>query len=374
MARYNDDYKFVYALCRWEKMNVSIYKLGNYKIIESRSGELRWEAHFGLGALQEGICFKKGIILFIGPPENQRDGFLKLEFMDQLKRFPDWLKTKYYCDNVEVCKCDTGKKVAKEEMILWTFDRGINKKGELYSENSDQSLNNISADSMKENLTFRLERYQITKKTDGKIFWKTYAGPNTAQSGDCIVLEDILFIGSWQTDQSSLDKRQFIANLKQLPKWDQTRYYCPTLSLHDCKAGKNVNEEKIKLSSDKITTEKHDIYDRRETSTKLKISNDMKRKILPEKIMPVLDSLAKATESYWNYNHYFRFKFKKSYIPKSTSVFSTSGLRKRAIYIVALIFLIISLCFVFLIGYRKEHHERRHYERDDHHSSHHRDH
>lgn len=356
-------------------MNTSIYKLSNYKIIESISGELRWEAHLGLGALQEGICFKKGIILFIGPPENKRDGFLKLEFNDHLKRFPDWLKTKYYCDNVEVYKCVTGKKVAKEEMMLWALIRGIDKKGGLNSENPEQSLNNISAaNNIKENVAFRLERYEITKKTDGKIFWRTYAGPNTAQSGDCIVLEDILFIRSRQNDQSILNKRQFLDSLQQLPKWDQTRYYCPALSLHDCKAGENITEEKIKLPSKKIATEKYDIFDRLKTSTELKISKGTKQKILTEKIMPVLDYLAKTTKSHWNYNHFFRFKFKKSYIPKTISVFSTSGLRKRSIYIAALIFLIISIFFVFMIGYRKEHHERRYYERDDHHSSHHRDH
>ena len=63
-------------------MKTNIYKLGEYKIIESDTGELRWEAHFGLGALQEGRCFKKGTILFIGPAESQRDGFLILEFID----------------------------------------------------------------------------------------------------------------------------------------------------------------------------------------------------------------------------------------------------------------------------------------------------
>jgi hypothetical protein len=42
-------------------MKINIYKLGEYKIIESDAGELRWEAHFGLGELQEGRCFKNDV-------------------------------------------------------------------------------------------------------------------------------------------------------------------------------------------------------------------------------------------------------------------------------------------------------------------------
>jgi hypothetical protein len=48
---------------------------------------LSWEAHFGLGALQEGKCFRKGMILFIGPAEGDRPGYLKKDFLDHLKQY-----------------------------------------------------------------------------------------------------------------------------------------------------------------------------------------------------------------------------------------------------------------------------------------------
>ena len=71
-------------------MKTNIFKLGEYKIIESDDRYLKWETHSGIGEIKEGRCFQKGSILFIGPPESRRDGFLKFEFMAHLKGFPDW--------------------------------------------------------------------------------------------------------------------------------------------------------------------------------------------------------------------------------------------------------------------------------------------
>ena len=103
-------------------MKTSLYKLKEYKIIERDTGELSWDAHFGLGSLREGRCFKKGSILFIGPAGNERLGYLMLEYTDHLKRLPNWLKTDYYCTSIEIFHCDTGKSVSKEEMNFWEYD------------------------------------------------------------------------------------------------------------------------------------------------------------------------------------------------------------------------------------------------------------
>jgi hypothetical protein len=74
-------------------MKATIYRLGEWKIIESDTGELRWEAHFGFGGLQEERCFRKGMILFIGPAEINRPGLFKGEFLDHLKPcFPRWAR------------------------------------------------------------------------------------------------------------------------------------------------------------------------------------------------------------------------------------------------------------------------------------------
>jgi len=242
-------------------MKTTSYKLNEYKIIESGTGELKWEAHFGLGALQEGRCFRKGKILFIGPAENERLGFLKGEFLDHLKPFPAWLKTKYYCRGLEVYHCRNGKRVAKVEMQLWMLDRGIDEGGRIFTEKPGPCSNNISTRRATGDVAFRLGRYEIIKKTNNQFVWRTYAGPNTITVGNCIILEDILFIASWQNEPSDLNKRQFLANLQQLPKWDQTRYFCPKLSLHDCKTGKRlleVQEERERRPCEGRATKTHD--------------------------------------------------------------------------------------------------------------------
>jgi hypothetical protein len=238
-------------------MKESFYKLNEYKIIESYGGELRWESHSGIGRLQEGRCFKKGMILFIGSSESDRIGFLKGEFLDHLKQLPVWLKTKYYCRGFEVYHCKTGKKVTKAEMQLWMLDRSIDEGGRIFKEEPGQSWDGISTRRATGDVSFMLQRYEIIKKADGQIIWKTHAGPNTAIVGNCIILEDILFIGSRQDEQSTFDRRQFLTNLQQLPKWDQTRYYCPKLSLHDCKTENRLQEERKRRPGKGRTTKTH---------------------------------------------------------------------------------------------------------------------
>jgi len=354
-------------------MKKNIYKLDKFKIIESDTGELRWEAHFGLGAFQEGGCFKKGAILFIGPAESQRDGFLKSEFIDHLKPLPAWLITKYYCRGLEVYHCKTGKRVAKEEMLLWMLDRNINEGNRIYSEKPKQRSNCISTRIETRDFAFRLQRYEIIKKTNGQIVWKTDTGPNTVSSGNCIILEDILFIVPGQNEPTNLIKQQFLANLKQLPEWNQTKYFCHRLSLHDCKTGNSVPEEGKRLPGERMETEKFDISNGYKNTAEFKIPDGTQRGIFSARILPLLDSLANPSASSGDHARFFRFKSIKSYISKIIAIFRTSGIRKLITYTVALIFVIILLFISFLIGYRKENDEKEHYKKGEHSSSHHGD-
>lgn len=239
-------------------MIATFYKLGEHKIIESDTGELRWEAHFGLGRFQEGRCFKKGTLLFLGPAETNRQGFLKGEFLDHLKPLPEWQKTKYYCRGFEIYHCNTGKKVTKLEMQLWMLDQGVKEKVEMFTEKSIQGSNKIFNRRNAGAVTFRLQKFEIIEKPNHQLAWRTYAGPNSLSGGNCIIVEDILFIGSWHYSKSTMSKRHFLANLQQLPEWDKTKYFCPKLSLHECRLGIRAQGKSKGWPGEKRTTKPHD--------------------------------------------------------------------------------------------------------------------
>lgn len=351
-------------------MKATSYKLAEYKIIEYDTGELRWERHYGLGVLQEGSCFKKGAILFIGPAENDGPGFLILEFSDNLKTLSVWGKTKYYCRSLEIYHCKNGKRVTKEEMLLWILDLGINEGERVYSEKPGQHSNNIFTKRATGDVTFRLQRYGIIKKTNGQIVWKTHAGPNTVNCGDCIILEDILFIGSWKNEQLNLDRRQFLENLQQLTIWDQTKYYCPKLSLHECKTANRVWGEKKRLLSDKEATATNYAGKGYTKITESKISPNKPPRIISARKSASLQVLVKSVASRAKSNRFFWCNFKKPDVSKSIAIFRTSVIKKSLTCSAVLILLTILLIMFFFFGYWAEHDEKKHHKKEDHSSSH----
>lgn len=183
-------------------------------------------------------------------------GFLKGEFLDDLKKYPKWGKTKFYCIGVGVRHCKSGKSVTKEEMMLWTFSRRLGEGIEIHRGATKISSNSTSAGKVTENAVHRLQRYEIIVGTDGQIISKTYSGSNSVACGNCFILENILFIGPQQSKPSNFTKRQFLASLRQLPNWDQTAYFSKRFSLHECMLGNEVKKERKKLPYETNATKK----------------------------------------------------------------------------------------------------------------------
>jgi hypothetical protein len=84
------------------------YRLGQYEIIEGWDGAIRWETHTGLAGLKGGGCFLEGKVLVLEPPEIEKPGYFKTEFLEHLRKLPPWQKTKYYCHSYAFHKCKTG--------------------------------------------------------------------------------------------------------------------------------------------------------------------------------------------------------------------------------------------------------------------------
>ncbi|MBI9084829.1 MAG: hypothetical protein JEZ11_14645 [Desulfobacterales bacterium] len=217
-------------------MNSTVYRLAGYKIIQTVTGQLTWETHSGFSAFQEGQCFIKGSILFIGPAENNRHGFLKGEFLDDLNKYPKWMNTKYYCLGLTVHHCKDGTRVTKKEMTLWIVGRSADQGGGPLPEARRQSPIHKAAMKVTDNVAYKLQRYEITIMADGQISWKTHWGQNVVRRGKCFILEDILFFRSWPVAHLPLSKQQFLRHLNKLPEWSQTIYFSNKLSVKECKA------------------------------------------------------------------------------------------------------------------------------------------
>ena len=332
-------------------MKTSIYKLGEYKIIEHNNGELNWEAHVGLGYLHEGRCFKKGSILFICPAENERPGFLMLEFTDHLKRLPEWMKTEYFCTSLEIYHCKTGKKVSEEEMNLWRYDRRLCGRENVFSDNNADDLNNTPISNLEGDNAFQLHRYEIIKSKNGQFIWNSFSGPNVGKGGTCTLLESILFIGPTQNVQSGFIKRQFLNDLNRLPEWGQSKYYCPKFILHECKAINRIHGKKKKWRSDNNVDENNYTERGDKNGTELKKPRGKEQKVYFGKTSAVLYSFFSSTAGQVNSKGLSQFIINKPDISKNKAMFCASGIKKWPAVTVGLIMLTILLILLFLHGH-----------------------
>jgi len=117
MFAMRDAFRILVLIWQGIKMQSKSYKLAQYCIIEKGNGEIWWETHGGVGSLKKGKCFVQGDILFIGPPEAEEAGFLKREFLEKLRKYPQWTKTKYYCSSYSIRECSPGNSRHKSAPI-----------------------------------------------------------------------------------------------------------------------------------------------------------------------------------------------------------------------------------------------------------------
>jgi len=127
-------------------INETIYRLGEYRIIEYENGLLRWETYYHFGVQRSGKCFILGDILIIGHWSHEEPGYLILEFFEQLQKLPVWNKTRYYCFAFELLDVATGQSLTNDFLERYLT---------LTSSTGSKSLMNMSPG------MFRLGRYQI---------------------------------------------------------------------------------------------------------------------------------------------------------------------------------------------------------------------
>ena len=199
-------------------MHKAAYRLNNYRIIETEKGMLWWEAHFPMAMQRRGKCFIFGDILIIGHPCYEENGYLILEFHEQLGKLPVWHKTKYYCYVSDLLDIATNANFSEDFLQRGMFLSEIQKA-------SQKSIIGLKSGK------FRLGIYQIIVTDNDEVEWQTHEGINKIISGHCIIESDVLFIGTQEYDRGERNKEEFIKELNRLPQWDNTVAWCKSMVL-----------------------------------------------------------------------------------------------------------------------------------------------
>jgi len=222
-------------------INREYYRIAEFKIIEGEDGYMWWEKHSGFCSVKMGRCFVSGSILFIEPGHISEDnGFLKGEFIDKLNQLPKWEKTNYYCTNFIIAKCKSDQ----------------NRK-------SVSANNKFSQPTTNEDVSFRLGKFEIVEKRDGKLLWKSYSGRAAIKLGKAFVNGNILFLGRSESEKTGIIKEDFLERLLLLPLWEETKYFCQQYTLYSCETNAICYDLDENIKSNKI--ENNTVYFRKKS-------------------------------------------------------------------------------------------------------------
>jgi hypothetical protein len=230
----------------------TMYRLGEYRINEYENGLLWWEAHHGFGAQRSGKCFLADDILIVGNWSHEKNGYLKGEFLDQLRELPAWNKTKYYCFAVELSEVATGRGLQEKSLEQLVSLANIKKAGAEAPVEDNPG-------------TFRLGKYQITVAADGQLSWQAHGGMKRVGGGRCNVQSGVLLIGRQEFEEAGPGKREFLDQLGRLPEWKGTGTWSHSAALRMCQPREqeewpSTTRPLRDTESDRPSYEKHASY------------------------------------------------------------------------------------------------------------------
>jgi len=96
---------------------------------------------------------------------------------------------------------------------------------------------------------YRLDKYRIIESEDGILWWEAHFPFAMQRRGKCFILGDILIIGHPRYEESGFLILEFHDQLKKLPAWDKTSYYCYASDLLDVATSENLSEDLIQRMS-----------------------------------------------------------------------------------------------------------------------------
>ena len=195
-----------------------LYRLKDYRICRLANGRLWWEAHSEFGSQASGSCYIWGDILLLGARHNEEIGFLKSEFLDSLRKLPDWRKTRYYCFASALLDLHTGQAVNENQLRQKIPPHGT-------------SVKDAGAIFPRESELFRLGRYQVMVNADGRITWTCPGSAGRMIVGQAVIESGILFLGPGRIGNEKKNRKDYLSTLRKLPEWDLTIFWCRSLAL-----------------------------------------------------------------------------------------------------------------------------------------------
>jgi len=193
-------------------MEGETFRLREYRITEFGSGLIYWEAHHDFGVQRSGRCHQLREVLVLSEFEQEKSGYLKGEFLDQLKTLPPWNRTRYFCLASHLRVVGTGRRPDKNLLAEIRY-QGIHQ----------ESVSKQAGD--KKTGTFRLGRYQIIFSPNNEIFWETLGDGNKIVTGNCSLESGILLMEPQQGIKGEQIKREYSQQLRRLPQWERTRVW-----------------------------------------------------------------------------------------------------------------------------------------------------
>ena len=114
---------------------------------------------------------------------------------------------------------------------------------------------------MTEDRFYRLGQYKIIEKHNGALWWESYGGFSSVRGGKCFIEGDILFLGASENKEHGYLLLEFKEHLDQLPRWERTKYYCPSHTIYSCKTGRRcLLEERAKELDRRTGRIKNNVY------------------------------------------------------------------------------------------------------------------
>ena len=96
---------------------------------------------------------------------------------------------------------------------------------------------------MRKKLLYRLGEYRITDYENGRLSWERHVDFGVQRSGDGYILGDTLILGPASHEENGFLIGEFLDQLKKIPVWDKTRYYCHASELLEVATGRGLTED-----------------------------------------------------------------------------------------------------------------------------------